>query len=259
MGASSSKTVSRSRLSSAAPQVFSIPELLECILIQLPWYDLFVLQSVNKTFQQVITESIAVKELMTRRLGDSTRWPGTTPISPLLKDQISWGPYQKPSWQIAWDNLLFDFKYEIPSPDIPDSAHTCHAMGIIPSRAGKPALVHGSWKLTRLTNVSGMVLIKINVRALALMDDCHLSCGLYQDRITLNAAETTLGDVSEILYEVHCRSSEEHTQLERATRTGAKLRDVVRARCLRADSRVRCRACTSWEGQRWDNATGKYV
>ena len=117
-----------------------------------------------------------------------------------------------------------------------------------PSKAGEPALVNGTWRLSRLTNVSGVVLVRIDVRALALVDDCHCACDMYKDFITLNAQETTPGDLSQVLFEVHCRSRDEHNDKQAKGRARAKLRDITRVNCLRADSRTRCRTCISWDG-----------
>jgi hypothetical protein len=53
-------------------QVFAIPELLECILLHLghlnslPGLQLYVLQRVNRTFQQAIRSSVGIQECMQR-------------------------------------------------------------------------------------------------------------------------------------------------------------------------------------------------
>jgi len=53
-------------------QVFAIPELLECILLHLghlnslPGLQLYVLQRVNRTFQQAIRSSVGIQERMQR-------------------------------------------------------------------------------------------------------------------------------------------------------------------------------------------------
>ena len=81
------------------------------------------------------------------------------------------------------------------------------------------------------------------------MDDCQSCWGMYVDYVKLDAQECTLGDLSNVLVQIHSRSYEEHKELEVKGRHRAKLRDITRVNCLRADSKSQCPTCVSWEGR----------
>ena len=244
-----------------APQVFAIPELLEAILHYLPWRDLFVLQSVDSRFQQVIAESAPLRRAMSLQRPinphDPAEWPNYCIISPLLTgEMLSWGRFNSGGdgfdWHIDSAGLVFSITYSVWNPECPRTPKLYAPLGIWTTRQKSRAQARGSWESMKLTSFPFRVCIRISVKWNQSMGLDYSGWPHYQDRITLGVG-STIGDFMQVLTELDNRSFEEHEVLWSAQYRTATLGQVKRARHIRIRSRLRCSACRWWKGLHEEN------
>ena len=253
-----------------ALKVIAIPELLEAILLHLPWRDLFVVQSVSKQVHYFVAESAALRRTMSldppANPHNPIEWPNYNVISPLLTGNIiSWGRFNTGhdglDWRIDTAGLIFSINYSVWNPGCCMIPAVVERMDVRCTRQKSKVWTRGSWRSMRLTSFPFRVCVRISVGWDKRMDLGYAGWPHYQDRVTLEIG-STIGDLMQVLSELDGRPFEEHEILWKAQYRTATLKVVRSARHIRIRSRVRCLACRWWKGlhelNRFDDDKGHH-
>lgn len=239
----------------AAPRVFAIPELLEAVLLHVSWSDLFVRQRVNKAFSQVIAESQDLQKKMKLHLLTMPRYMHRG--SPLLQE-FSWTNF---NFELFSTNSITTRKMDLSIKLIYDTwfPKSSTPKRFFPELGIGKQMRHtysvdsrGTWQALKLTDLTGMVWIHVNV--VFHVATAHRTVLGYRDLVALKAENATFGDMAGVLSEMKHRLPEEHIKLYRAKNLQIGLRQFTDAKCIRGDSRERVKAVVAWEGREVDFA-----
>ena len=210
------------KLLEPSQQVFAIPELLECILLQLghlnslPGLQLYVLQQMNRTFQQAIQSSVRVQECMQRTHISETdpyvqgeelasiRWlssrlPNTIP--PIKTIDAFW-----PGHVGATLNQLSIDLCAAGRPRSNEEQIRCFAQHDLP------------WRQMKLASLPLKGEIFLDVE---LVDgQARLTDGRDRSVTRLQISADVLGEVFDVVEQIRARSAEEHIAWEKRPKMG---------------------------------------
>lgn len=220
----SGKTVTNYGLDmiSAAEKVFAIPELLEAILLDLPWHHLFVLHSTNTTFRDTMQHSLKLRRRMHleyKRPGDDCgiELPESLPqyLECSLIEQL-----------VANNSLLlgpFELRRRGEEDDFPRDLVAIHHSLLIslrsPFQAASLAIDHDksdtvvhedeptpSWRDIKLTHERESIRFDIQVNKIQ-KEEYDVD---YSEEYKFAAGEGTLGDIADIVNSIQLRTVDQH-------------------------------------------------
>ncbi|KAM0723545.1 hypothetical protein Q7P37_000532 [Cladosporium fusiforme] len=204
-------------------KVFALPELLECILVHLshlqplPALQLYVLQRLNRTFQETIQRSIGIQERMQlAHIAESDPYTHGEDLAP-----IRWLSSRLPNTippiktiDAFWPNhigaTLQQLSIDVPTAGQPRPNEDAIARFKTPDDA--------LWRKMKLASLPLTGEIFLDVQ----LNDSHarLTDGRDCSITRLQITAETLGEVFDVLEGIRARSPEEHVAWERRPKMG---------------------------------------
>lgn len=209
----------------AAAKVFALPELLEMVLLNLRWHNLFSLLRVNKTFRDTIQRSLKLR----RRMHLEYKLPGdghgiTVPPYP---QYINCSIVEL----LVANNILKFEPFEARHPFqphktfAPQYSHLIPALGSGPFKAVTMAIrsdvrkraSYGSWRKIKLTHEQQRFSVYVRIQR-ELTRPSYLHEGIHPAHHSVQYSEDlefaegcgTLGDIADVVEEMQRRTVDEH-------------------------------------------------